>query len=58
MLSIETIQQALKDRNLLRVAEQTGLHYNTVRAVARGKTTVQYWVIKKLSDYLEAPIAR
>jgi hypothetical protein len=54
MMTLEQIQEALKDRKLVAVAEATGLAYNTVWRVTAGKApSVSYDVVKKLSDYLE-----
>ena len=53
MMDLEQIREGLKDRKLTEVAKNTGLHYNTVRAVASGhKTNPMYNVAKVLSDYL------
>jgi len=44
---------ALKDRRLPVVAKATGIHVNTVRAIARGEnTSPRYNTILELSDYL------
>ncbi len=55
MMSLEDIRKALQDRRLLKVAEATGLHYNTLRMV-RDKADLNptHRVMKALSDYLEA----
>ena len=53
MMEMHEIQEALKDRKLLMVAEATGMHYNTIRAYANGtikRPSVD--VVKRLSDYL------
>ena len=53
MMTLEQVQQALQDRRLRRVAEATGLAYNTVWRVASNRTAeVSYDVVKRLSDYL------
>jgi DNA-binding Xre family transcriptional regulator len=53
MLTLEQVQAALHDRNLTKVADATGLHYDTVRRVYRGDhKQISYETIKKLSDYL------
>jgi hypothetical protein len=51
MLTLEQIRERLADRRLMVVAEKTGLHYNTVLAVRKGKKSVEYQVVKALSDY-------
>lgn len=53
MLTLEQIQEALKERKLKIVAEKTGLAYDTVRRVAYGHfKEPSYSVVKRLSDYL------
>lgn len=50
---LERIRRALADRNLAKVAAQTGLHENTVRAIAAGKNTnPTLQTLEKLVDYL------
>jgi len=50
---LQRIRDALEDRNLSKVAAQTGLHENTVRAIAGKKNdNPSIETIKKLSDYL------
>lgn len=54
MLTLDQIRAALRDRRLAKVAEATGLHYNTIREVRDNpKANPTYKVIKVLSDYLE-----
>jgi transcriptional regulator with XRE-family HTH domain len=51
--SMEKIRRALQDRNLAKVAVATGLHENTIRAIASGKNsnpTMQTY--EKLVQYL------
>lgn len=53
MMTMDALQRALADRKLLVVAEQTGLHYNTVRAYAKGDVKrPSLDVVTRLSDYL------
>lgn len=55
MLSLDEVVSRLADRRLKVVAQETGLHYNTVLRVAGGKKepqNVTYEVVKRLSDYL------
>lgn len=57
MLTLEQVQTRLGDRRLASVARGTGLHYETVWRVARGKirpASITYETIKRLSDYLMA----
>jgi DNA-binding Xre family transcriptional regulator len=50
---LERIRRALADRNLAKVAAQTGLHENTIRAIAAGKNTnPTLQTLDKLIDYL------
>ena len=54
MMTLEEIRYALKDRMPIRVAEATGIHYNTIRAIRDDLgANPTYNVMKKLSDYLE-----
>ena len=54
MLTLDQIRAALRDRRLSKVAEATGLHYNTIREVRDNPdANPTYKVIKALSDYLE-----
>jgi hypothetical protein len=58
MLSLDQIIPALKDRNLTEVSKRTGLSYMTVWRVSTGDhKNVEYETVKKLSEYLERPIA-
>lgn len=57
MLNIDQIRDKLQDRRLARVAEVTGLHYNTILGVREGKTDPAYSVVKALSDYLSTSAA-
>lgn len=57
MLTLEQVQTRMADRRLASVARGTGLHYETVWRVARGKISpvnITYDTIKRLSDYLMA----
>lgn len=54
MMSLEEIRDALKDRMPARVAEATGLHYNTIRAIRDNLgANPKYSVLEKLNNYLE-----
>lgn len=54
MMTLQDISQALQDRRLERVAEVTGLHYNTVREIRDNPHCNPTWrVLKALNDYLE-----
>lgn len=54
MLTLEKIKLLLIDRNLKKVAEKTGLSYDSLRKIAKGQTeNPSYAHVKKLSDYLE-----
>lgn len=52
---LERIRKALEDRNLMKVAEATGLHENTVRNIAKGREeTPTLATLEKLGNYLFA----
>jgi hypothetical protein len=38
-MQLDEIRQGLQDRRLTVVAQATGLHYNTVRAISTGENT-------------------
>lgn len=58
MLTIEQVIARLEPMNLRKVAEATGLHYNTVRKVAAGEAKeADYNTVLKLSNYLEQQAA-
>lgn len=53
MLTLKDVAMRLQDRRVVKVAEATGLAYDTVRRVKNGDTkSVSYDTVKKLSDYL------
>lgn len=52
MMTAQQVAEALSDRNLVVVAERTGLNYHTVWRVATGCTNPAYSTIEKLSAYL------
>ena len=55
MLTIEQILEKLKDRNLTKVADGSGLSTATLYKITSGRSVdVAYSSVKKLSDYLEA----
>lgn len=52
-MDTEKVREALKDRNLARVAEATGLHHNTLIAIRSGRVEKPNpSTIKVLSAYL------
>ena len=54
MLYLEQIKALLADRRLSLVADATGLHYNTVRAIRDDPdANPTYKAVKALSDYLQ-----
>lgn len=56
MLNLDQIRAALDDRNLEKVAENTGIHRNTISALRTGiNTNPTYATLKTLSDYLSGP---
>jgi len=55
MLTLEQIRNALSDRMPSKVAEATGLHYNTIREVRDNPdANPTYKVLMALSTYLES----
>jgi len=58
MYTLEQVRTALQDRQLSTVAEATGLSYDTVWRVARGKVSaVSYDTVRRLSEYLQRAVA-
>ena len=54
MLTLEQIRESLRDRMPAKVAEATGLHYNTIREVRDNPdANPTYKVMLALSTYLE-----
>jgi hypothetical protein len=54
MMTLEQIRNALSDRMPAKVAEATGLHYNTIREVRDNPdANPTYKVLMALSNYLE-----
>jgi len=52
-MTLEQIRKALRDRNLKAVADETGLHYNTVRELRNNPIyNPNYDTYKKMVDYL------
>ena len=52
--ALEEIRERLHDRKLTIVAQQTGLHYNTIYRIANGTSKdPAYSVVKRLSEYLD-----
>ncbi len=53
MLTLEEIRQRRQDRNLVRVAEATGINRNTLGQIKSGKVSnVYYSTVETLSQYL------
>ena len=52
-MTIEQIQNALKDRNLQAVAEATGLNAATLYRISRGKGKPHAATLRALSQYLQ-----
>jgi len=54
MLTLEQIRRKLKDRNLKKVSENTGISYPAIwNLVNKEQENTHYKTVKKLSDYLE-----
>lgn len=51
-MTLEEIQEALRDRRVNVVARETGIHPNTVMNIRDGKTDPIYSNVQKLSEYL------
>jgi len=55
MMTLEQVRAQLQDRRPYMVAKETGLHFNTVRAIRDDpKANPTYKALKALSDYLES----
>tara|TARA_R110002126_G_scaffold243483_1_gene386605 strand:- start:128 stop:301 length:174 start_codon:yes stop_codon:yes gene_type:complete len=52
MLTLEEVQEGLKDRNITTVAEIIGVHRNTLYALMHDRKSPNYATVKALSDYL------
>jgi len=53
LFTLEQIKTLLDDRNVEKVAENTGIHRNTISAIRAGtNTNPTYATLKILSDYL------
>lgn len=55
MMTIEEIRAALADRNLIKVAERTGIGYQTLRRIYSGTTDPRATTIEQLTKYLSNP---
>lgn len=54
-MTLEEVKKALQDRRPYVVAEATGLHYNTIRAIRDDKdANPKAETLRKISDYLES----
>lgn len=53
MLTIEQIQEKLKDMNLKAVSYHSSVSYGTVVKISKGAKNCNYSSVKKVSDYLE-----
>lgn len=55
MMTVEEIKKKLQPMIVMRVAQATGLHYNTVRKIKIGHTTeLMSETQRKLTEYLES----
>lgn len=54
MQTLEQLAVLLADRRISKVAEATGLSYNTVKKVADGQRDVTLATLEKLSRYFES----
>ena len=52
--SLEQIRSLLDGKNLFEISRQSGVSYNTIRAIASGgEVNPTYNTMKAISDYLE-----
>jgi hypothetical protein len=58
MMTLEQVQERLKPMNLRVVSSETGIKYGLLWKTVNQKMRVNYDVVKRLSDYLEAQNAR
>jgi len=55
MMTLEQIRKALADRMPVKVADATGLHYNTIRDIRNNRNAnPTYKVMLALSNYFES----
>jgi hypothetical protein len=54
MMTLEQVQERLKPMNLRVVSSVTGIKYGLLWKTVNQKMRVNYDVVKRLSDYLEA----
>lgn len=52
MMTIEQIREALKDRNLMHIAEQTGVSYSSLHRLATGAAEPNYTTVLAIAEYL------
>lgn len=52
-MTLQEIIEKLKDRNLKRVAEAIGVHYNTLYNIVNGEGKPSYRTMEKLNEYLK-----
>lgn len=53
MITLEELREHLKPYNLSRIAVGSGIHYNTIYAIAKGTVNPRYDTVIKLIDYLK-----
>tara|TARA_R110000782_G_scaffold202168_1_gene290804 strand:- start:126 stop:326 length:201 start_codon:yes stop_codon:yes gene_type:complete len=59
LMTLEDMQEALKDKKLYVVAKATGLTYPTLKKIADGKVSNHtYSTLLKVSDYLTPPVKK
>lgn len=53
-MTLKEIQKALEHRNLRKVAETTGVSYDTVWRIAKNRSkNPSFYNVEKIKDYLE-----
>ncbi len=51
-MTLQQIKEQLRDSNLKKVSEASGLHYNVLTRLMAGDTDPRYSTVESLSEYL------
>lgn len=54
MMTLPEIRERLRDRNIQKVSEATGLHPHSIYRLMKEDSRPAYETVKKIIDYLEA----
>lgn len=57
MLTLQQIQEMMRDRKVRAVSDATGLHHQTIYEAMKAGANPTYQTVKALSDYLTAGAA-